>query len=170
MGTINYKNSNGNWSNLILDFIYPVGSYYFSNSGSNISESDNTPANYFGGSWVNITGRFLYCNNGNDTGGSNDMIIPYHNHGLSGGITKDGSSHAHSLSGDIRLRDNSQSASYQNGTQWYNERFTSKVTVSNGGAHTHTHNFSIDYAGSSGNTINANMPAYRSCWAWYRTA
>ena len=58
------------WVNL-LDIIYPVGSLYMSfNSGS--------PAAFMTGTWEQIVGKFLYCNN-------------------SGGVEGGESSHSHSL-------------------------------------------------------------------------
>lgn len=63
---------NSSWTTL-LNMIYPVGSYYISNSST-------SPAIRFGGTWSAITGRFPYFNAGTDTGGSNT-----HTHGLSNG-------------------------------------------------------------------------------------
>lgn len=48
--------------------IYPIGSYY-------ISSNSTSPATLFGGSWVEVTGKFLYANKSSNTGGSNT-----HNH------------------------------------------------------------------------------------------
>lgn len=58
------------WVNL-LDVIYPVGSMYF-------SFSPTTPASIIGGSWTQITGKFLYAGTSTTTGGSAS-----HNHSLS---------------------------------------------------------------------------------------
>lgn len=50
-----------------------------------MSSSSTSPASLFGGAWSALTGRFLYCNNGTGTGGSNTHTLttsemPSHNH------------------------------------------------------------------------------------------
>lgn len=62
----------------LLDLTYPVGAYYLSNSST-------SPASFFGGAWSALTNRFLYCNSGTYTGGSNTHTltsneIPSHSH------------------------------------------------------------------------------------------
>lgn len=62
----------------LTNLIYPVGAYY-------MSDSSTSPASLFGGAWSALTGRFLYCNNGTGTGGSNTHTLttsemPSHNH------------------------------------------------------------------------------------------
>ena len=89
IGNINNKNIGAllNSSNIYftrggatLDkILYPIGSIYMSVNSTN-------PSQLFGGTWVQISGRFLYCtNNSMDTGGEathkltiNEM--PSHNH------------------------------------------------------------------------------------------
>ena len=73
---VNFYN-NTSWTSL-LDMIYPVGAYYISNSSTN-------PASLFGGAWSAVTGRFLYMNAGNYTGGENTHTLtvnemPSHRH------------------------------------------------------------------------------------------
>ena len=62
----------------LTNLIYPVGSYY-------MSSSSTSPASLFGGAWSALTGRFLYCDNGTGTGGSNTHTLttsqmPGHSH------------------------------------------------------------------------------------------
>lgn len=48
-----------------LTAAYPVGAIY-------LSWSSTSPASLFGGTWTQITDRFLYCHNSSGTnGGSN---------------------------------------------------------------------------------------------------
>lgn len=129
------------WIN-ICDIIYPVGAYY-------ISHDSTPPSELFGGTWTAVTGRFLYCNAGTDTGGSNTHTltvdqIPSHNHRYrhpcliwvgSGGTEDWPTGGTHRASGTDKY---SSSSSY--------------LTDTGGGA---AHN---------------NMPAYQTVYAWRRIA
>ena len=82
----NQNNNQG--SSIDIDTIFPVGSIY-------LSTKDVSPAEMFGGSWMQQTGTFLYCGTqygtGNGTGtsvGSTALTaaqsgLPSHNHGAS---------------------------------------------------------------------------------------
>lgn len=113
---------------------FPVGYIYQ-------SYNSTSPANIYGGSWTSITGRFLYCDNGTWTGGSNTHTLsisemPIHNH-------------ANSVTGAAALYINGQG----------NTRYGSvldgswRSTGLTGGGQPHN-----------------NMPAYQTCYAWRRTA
>lgn len=144
LANISIKDSSS-W-NTYLNLIYPVGSYYLSNSST-------SPATRFGGTWSALTGRFLYCNAGTGTGGANT-----HNHSLYG-------------YGNAMLTTNSSHIRYHYGgrnTNW-SPNYYLRVD---------THAGSIDDGTSTsdpvdliGNTSTANnMPAYKTCYCWYRTA
>lgn len=64
MSNIKYRDDNGDFVDLIdpLDY-YPVGSLY-------LSYDSTSPADLFGGTWNQMTGRFLYMGNNTSTGGS----------------------------------------------------------------------------------------------------
>lgn len=62
----------------IIDKIYPVGSLY-------LSYTNKSPANLFGGSWLQITDRFIRAANDTNTGGSDSVALttaqmPSHSH------------------------------------------------------------------------------------------
>lgn len=107
------------WQRSIVDLIYPVGSIY-------MSFNSVSPATLFGGTWLQITGRFILASSTNypaqSTGGSvthaltvNEM--PSHTHAAS---TDNAGNHSHAA------------------TNATNGDHTHTVTVNNGGAHTHT--------------------------------
>lgn len=63
---------------------YPVGALY-------ISYQSTSPASLFGGSWSQISGRFLYCTTNVGTGGNNNHTLtvdqmPSHNHAPQSGV------------------------------------------------------------------------------------
>lgn len=64
MSNIKYRDNNGDFVDLIdpLDY-YPVGSLY-------LSYDSTSPAGLFGGTWTDITGRFLYTGKDTTVGGS----------------------------------------------------------------------------------------------------
>ena len=150
-------------NNLILESVYPVGSLY-------ISTSSTSPATLFGGTWVQITDRFLYCTNSSGgTGGANSVEytpagsvgghtlttneIPSHNHGF--GFSTDpntagGSSGTGVFTGS-------------GGNQYFG-KFLTLTTGNSGGGKSHSHGFTGTKA-----TINT-MPAYYTVYCWRRTA
>lgn len=106
----------------------------------------------------------------NASGGNKDAIVPYHNHSVSafntGGMSAN-ASHKHGI--EIK-RSNAEAAGY--GLVYSSGAFNDRVFITsttNGQntmdasvAHTHqvgAHN--TNYAGTSGNTTNANLPPYR---------
>lgn len=150
---INIKDDSS-W-NTLLDLIYPVGSYYLSNSST-------SPATRFGGTWSTLSGAFLYPNNNSNTttGGSNNAIVVSHNHTAS---TASAGAHYHS---EIFYTLNySQSNSESHTTNWSGQRDTAYRNTATAGAHTHT--VKVNSSGSSG--TGKNMPYYKSCYCWYRT-
>lgn len=76
LANISIKDSSS-W-NTYLNLIYPVGSIY-------IAYTSTSPASRFGGTWSQITSRFLYCTTNTNTGGEqnhtlNTSEMPAHDH------------------------------------------------------------------------------------------
>lgn len=150
----------------ILLAVYPVGSYYW-------SESDTDPSTLFGGTWTQIKDTFLYASGSKTvgaTGGEESHTLsidemPSHGHGASADSQ---GQHTHSLT----YTKNDQSAYHGagsnvghlggNGEQWN----WSDINTNAAGAH--SHNISISSTGG-GNAHN-NMPPYRVAYCWKRTA
>ena len=114
--------------------LYPIGSIYMSVNSTN-------PSQLFGGTWVQISGRFLYCtNNSMDTGGEathkltiNEMPSHTHKYKLAYGAT-----------------DPARGFAYGN---------------------TPSGTFSGDFIQNTGeNQPHNNMPPYFTVYCWYRTA
>ena len=160
---------------MMLDFIYPIGSYFITESSS--YNTTTKVANHFGGTWVRVTGRFLYDNNGTagQTGGSNDATLVSHSHTVT--INSNGS-HNHSLRSNEHYNANVQGLgrdggqygiggiSGGSGYTYYSTNHDGYNWVQSSGSHSHTNTVS-----SEGNSAtNANMPAYRTVYMYRRTA
>lgn len=105
----------------LTDLIYPVGAYYL----GNVSKS---PASLFGGTWSALTGRFLYCNSGNSTGGANTHTL----------TTSEMPSHSHEerawvCSNEANGYGLSQADGYTNRVMVYNQAANGMATFSTGG-------------------------------------
>lgn len=89
-------------SDILLDKIYPVGSFY-------ISGKSTSPASLFGGSWTRVSGRFLYAYAGSATKVGKDSVSTYTG-GTTTGValgTSQIPAHDHgskTLTGTIRFR------------------------------------------------------------------
>jgi len=151
---------------MIVDLIYPVGSYFITES----SEFDTVTKvkNHFGGNWTRVEGRFLYgSNSAGSSGGSNDAKVISHSHTFTGNaqsgsayISRPSNGYIEGTSGIVSGRD------------WKGWTFGTQGAWSDGGYSGFNINFtpsgSISTEGSSG--TNANMPAYRTVYMYRRTA
>lgn len=126
---------------ILADIMYPVGSIY-------ISTVSTSPATLFGGSWTQITNRFLYAvpssSAAKELGGENSHTLtvnemPSHSHKIWG---RTGSEQW--AIGDIWFRAAGDGSSNVG---------TTVASQDNGGGRAHN-----------------NMPQYFTCYAWYRTA
>ena len=146
---LKYK-SGDSWVDYSL-VVYPVGALY-------ISYSSTSPATLFGGTWVAITGRFLYANADTGTGGSNTQTLRVddlpHIYGKLEirGIDDAFMSTSSVGEGVFKLDGYSDRC-------WIFER-AGGLTEGYGG-------FSMNFG--SGKAHN-NMPAYQSVYCWRRTA
>lgn len=145
---IKYKNGSS-WVD-IRQQIYPVGSIY-------MSMSSTSPSSLFGGTWNAITDRFLYCNNGTDTGGNNS-----HTHALSNGyamINYDTTNSPNIQFGTKKTNWSHTGFMYEWRTPEQINRFpTGNI---NGG--------NVVVLGGNSNS-SSNMPAYQTIYCWRRTA
>lgn len=154
------------YAHLIIDMVYPVGSYYWSSNATN-------PSSIFGGTWEQIKDRFVLAA-GNSykvgaTGGEathkltvNEM--PSHNHSAS---TNSTGSHSHYV--NAKGTDD-EAGNY--GLQ-YEGGFSGRCLVGGGnywsssnGAHSHS--VTVNNTGGSG--AHNNMPPYIVAYCWHRTA
>lgn len=126
---------------ILADIMYPVGSIY-------ISTVSTSPATLFGGSWTQITNRFLYAvpssSAAKELGGENSHTL----------TVNEMPSHSHTVWGRIG------SEQWAIGDIWFRAAGDGS---SNEGRTTATYN-------SGGGQSHNNMPQYFTCYAWYRTA
>lgn len=135
--------------------LYPVGSIYMSVNSTN-------PNQLFGGTWQQITGRFLYCtNNSKELGGGNTTgstvldvsQIPNHRHNLGSG---DGA--------DLQFMGYAPETNSVGGNNYYFLKYagvssypTRFITVK-------------DTGGGQGHTHPQNLPPYFTVYCWYRVS
>ena len=147
---------------VIVDLVYPVGSYFITES-SNFNTATKV-ANYFGGTWVQVTGRFLYgSSSAGSTGGSNNAVLVSHSH------TFTGDSQYYQF-GDVAygsISSSNMNVSIVDGTDSYGKGGTYSTRMKDTGF-TVSPTGTISTEGSSG--TGANMPAYRSVYMYRRTA
>ena len=114
---------------------YPVGAYY-------ISESATSPASLFGGTWTQVTGRFLRAANDTATGGSN----------------------THTLTTAQLPKNKAYSSANVNGNAGFSDAlYTGAFTQGSEYAY-----LNLTYIG--GGSSHNNMPAYKDVYVWRRTA
>jgi hypothetical protein len=145
LASINLK-IGSSWTTL-SSLTYPVGAYYLSNSPI-------SPASLFGGTWTRVTdNRFLCGASSVTTGGENTHVL-----------TKDEMpSHKHEFGfNDTNTSYREITSIIVNGIS----TVTAQTNWSSGG--TGLSAAEIQSAGSS--AAHNNMPLYRSCYMWYRTA
>lgn len=146
---LKYK-SGDSWVDYNL-VVYPVGAVY-------ISYSSTSPATLFGGTWVAITGRFLYANADTGTGGSNTQTL-----------SVDNLPHIH---GKLEIRgidDAFMSTSCIGEGVFKRDGYSDRCYIFEraGGFYEGYGGFTMDFG--SGKAHN-NMPAYQSVYCWRRTA
>ena len=136
-----------NLKKALVDIFYPVGSIY-------TSMNNTSPATLFGGTWSQITDRFLYCvsSNSNTTGGSKKITIdnlPSHNHGIDNVYDDANFNH-----GNTSVLTWSSRMSIPNDTNDTESAIKYRRTT-----YTNNTGSGTDY-----------MPPYITVYAWYRTA
>ncbi len=157
MATLKYK-KDSNWVNLtlsnstILSQVYPVGSLYISNTST-------SPASRWGGTWTPVTGYFPYFNASTTSGGSNT-----HTHALNNGYAQ--VRYDFTNSPNLQFGMSSHTWSTSNGMMI--EFAPTSVNRKKEGELTASSNKAVALAGNSNSA--SSMPAYRSFYAWYRTA
>ena len=134
MANAYYKNGSS-WINMANVF-YPVGAYYLANTST-------SPSNLFGGTWSNLTGRFLYCNNGTAQNGENSHTLTI---------------------AEMPALQHKSNVPLNVGNAWAGGN---SVQGNQGTAPFIKLDWGVE---TGGNAAHNNMPAYKTCYCWYRTA
>lgn len=147
------RNGNLAFTDEIWSTVYPVGAIY-------MSTSSTSPASLFGGSWSQITSRFLWCTTtSNTTGGSQNKNIS-HSHG-SGSLVANGGS----------INDRADTYGYD--PTGANRNYPSGYGAGGGlpGFNHTNHATTISGSTESGGSTSLDiMPPWYSVYCWRRTA
>ena len=147
----------------MFNLMYPVGSVY-------LSTNSTSPAVLFGGTWTQVSGRFLYCTTTSKTTGGSTSTGAYS--GTSGSTTLTTNqipSHTHGMAERVLVWDAAettktdivQDGSYDNAVVKF--KGWSWPTSATGGGAGHTHSI-------PSHTHSQNLPPYFTVYCWYRTA
>ncbi len=139
-----------------MNSLYPIGTILYSNNSAN-------PSTYLGGTWIAITGKFIFGRDSShttDSGAENVTLdvtmIPSHNHGgATGGYTNRAyvGTWTGGNSGYMTFNSNAMYSNSLNGTAYYI-----------GYSHNHT------ITAQGGGKAHNNMPPYTPKYIWQRTA
>lgn len=153
---------------LILNMMYPVGSYYWSSEATN-------PKDLFGGTWEKIEGRFVLAAGSaypvGSSGGEATVTLtasnmPTHTHSVTGTAASAGS-HWHQMGADLDAvysTSGTRSYSIHGGTS--GAGYIRGYTTTTGA---HTHKVTGTAASTGGGTAHNNMPPYIAAYCWRRT-
>lgn len=133
---------------------YPVGAVY-------ISYTSTSPAQLFGGTWTQITDRFLRAANDTATGGSDTHTL----------TTAQMPSHTHNMA---LYSNDSGSSTLPTWIMWIGARWSTggAVRAHDSSSKTTGYNFTTfgPTAATGGGGSHNNMPAYQDVYVWRRTA
>lgn len=107
-----------------------------------LSNSSSSPSSLFGGTWQSVTSRFLYCSSSITTGGENSHTL----------TVNEMPSHTHGIWYSVSSSPQTKGAVFNIGA-WNGKGYGGRYMDAEGGSAAHN-----------------NMPQYRTCFAWYRTA
>lgn len=151
-----YFKDKANQMRALFDFVYPVGSYY------ETSDATFDPNTAWGGTWSLEAEGLVHIGAGSnytlgDTGGNKDAIIPYHNHkGVDGLYFVTENYDTAGGIGEVRVTATTSGSNYVPRNTSSSVDFAAKQSTA--------------YAGTKGNTSDANMQPYIVVNRWHRTA
>ena len=136
--------------------------------------NSTSPANIFGGTWTQITDRFLYCANSSKTTGGSSTIteanLPSHTHTFTGVEATEDLQFRRSTNSNNVYTDGSNGIftfNKEGGTSWqYTTDFSYNPSNSDIVTWTYTPEGTLSETGSG----EEFLPPYITVYAWYRTA
>ena len=162
------SNLDGGTSSSLIDVIYPVGSIY-------TSMNSTDPSEIFGGTWEQITNRFLYCaDSSKETGGSSTITeanLPEHTHIFNGSeATEIMYVRPLTNSSGIIVNETSNGCfTYSTGT---GKSFATSISIESTANNSDQLTWTYTPTGTLSNTGSGEefLPPYITVYAWYRTA
>ena len=153
----------------LWDKLYPVGSVYMSTSSTN-------PGTLFGGTWAQITGRFLYCTTTSKTTGGSETHThtgPSHSHtyGIAMGAFYGAAGYESSASTGVLKNgtgDPAGWASWTSANVTNNANATASSKTNSNAIQKSTANTGASGTGNTG--ASSSLPPYFTVYCWYRTA
>ena len=155
-------------SSTLVDLFYPVGSIY-------TSMNSTDPSELFGGTWEQITDRFLYCaDSSGDTGGSSTITtanLPAHTHTFTGMKVTDTMNVTPGIGGHNVLT-NSTGNGYISAGARGGSSSSVGVSFESSSENYDTLTFSYQPSGTLSSTGSGEefLPPYITVYAWYRSA
>ena len=151
----------------LVDLFYPVGSIY-------TSMNSTDPSELFGGTWEQITDRFLYCaDSSKQTGGSKTITtdnLPSHTHAFTGTAATDSVQFRSTTTGNTIENKSNKGILTVESDAGMTASYAITTESSSNDFEVLTFNYTPSGTLSSTGSGAEFLPPYITVYAWYRSA